>query len=181
MTILTGRLIISFRRPRSRPIKDVLSPGEKVLWSGQPPRKLLVFHASDLFILPFALFWTGFSLVWELGALAAVTGSRRRFPGLCAVLPAVRRTVRADRLLPALRAVCHGCRHPAPYVLCADRPTRARDRRRYGTVTSSPCPCIRSIRSTYPFTVTAGAHSPSRAAPSQNTGRRPKPVTTIRD
>jgi hypothetical protein len=57
------------------PIKDVLSQGEKVLWSGQPPRKLLVFRMSDLFLLPFALFWTGFSIVWELGALAAVMGS----------------------------------------------------------------------------------------------------------
>jgi len=57
------------------PINDVLSPGEKVLWSGQPPRKLIIFRKADLFMLPFALFWTGFSIFWELGALAAVFGS----------------------------------------------------------------------------------------------------------
>ncbi|OPY28920.1 MAG: hypothetical protein A4E28_01192 [Methanocella sp. PtaU1.Bin125] len=56
------------------PIDDILSPGEKVLWSGQPSRKLLVFRREDLFMLPFALFWTGFSLFWELGALSAVSG-----------------------------------------------------------------------------------------------------------
>ncbi len=54
------------------PINDVLSPGEKVLWSGQPPRKLLIFRASDLALLPFALIWTGFSLFWEVMALASV-------------------------------------------------------------------------------------------------------------
>lgn len=69
------------------PISDVISPGEKVLWSGQPPRKLIVFHKADLFMIPFALFWTGFSIVWELGALAAVTGPGDGFDLLALCFP----------------------------------------------------------------------------------------------
>lgn len=69
------------------PINDALSPGEKVLWSGQPPRKLLVFRASDLFMLPFALFWTGFAIVWELGALASVAWSGESFQAFSLCFP----------------------------------------------------------------------------------------------
>ncbi|MGA9139556.1 MAG: PH domain-containing protein [Methanocella sp.] len=65
------------------PINDMLSPGEKLLWSGQPPGKLLVFRASDLALMPFALFWTGFSLLWEFAALAGVLSGGFDLFSLC--------------------------------------------------------------------------------------------------
>jgi hypothetical protein len=37
---------------------------EKVLWYGQPDRNIM-FHAADLFLIPFAVFWCGFMAFWE--------------------------------------------------------------------------------------------------------------------
>ena len=45
--------------------KELLS-GEHVLWAGKPNRRI-VFHRSDLGMIPFSLFWAGFSIFWELG------------------------------------------------------------------------------------------------------------------
>lgn len=44
-----------------------LLPGESIQWSGRPnPR--VIFHAEDLFVIPFSLLWGGFAIFWLLGA-----------------------------------------------------------------------------------------------------------------
>lgn len=45
-----------------------LKPGEKLLWSGQPPRGL-IFRASDITGIPISLAWAGFAVFWEQGAI----------------------------------------------------------------------------------------------------------------
>lgn len=44
-----------------------LDPGEKLLWSGQPPSGIR-FRAQDAFLIPFSLFWCGFVIFWEFMA-----------------------------------------------------------------------------------------------------------------
>jgi hypothetical protein len=67
------------------PIDDLLSPGEKVLWTGKPPRNLLLLQTGDLIILPFFLFWTGFACFWEFSVLAIFLsgGANMAGPGIC--------------------------------------------------------------------------------------------------
>jgi hypothetical protein len=67
------------------PINDLLSPGEHVLWSGQPPQGLVVLRAQDLAIVPFFVVWTGFSLFWEAMAVGMlfVDGESLLSPALC--------------------------------------------------------------------------------------------------
>ncbi len=48
-------------------IRQELAPGETILWTGQPSPKA-IFHAYDFFLVPFSLFWCGFTLFWELAA-----------------------------------------------------------------------------------------------------------------
>jgi hypothetical protein len=55
---------------KQSPIDSLLSSGEKVIWTGMPPRSLLVLHMADLFIVPFFVVWTGFACFWELSVLA---------------------------------------------------------------------------------------------------------------
>jgi hypothetical protein len=64
------------------PVEGLLGPGERVLWAGKPPQKLLVLNAGDLFLVPFFLFWTGFSCFWELAALGILL-SDPVSPGIC--------------------------------------------------------------------------------------------------
>lgn len=45
-----------------------LKPGEKLLWSGQPPMGLL-FRWSDVTAIPVSLAFCGFALFWERGVL----------------------------------------------------------------------------------------------------------------
>ena len=50
---------------------------ERLLWSGKPVGGIL-FRAFDAFLIPFFIFWTGFSLVWE--GLAIWGGAPFFFP-----------------------------------------------------------------------------------------------------
>jgi len=51
--------------------KDELLNGEEILWAGQPDPTVL-FSKSDIFNIPFGIFWMGFSIVWEGAAIKAV-------------------------------------------------------------------------------------------------------------
>src|SRR5215469_2573528 len=53
----------------SKVIVRELEAGESLLWSGQP-RKGIVFRSSDLFLIPFSIFWGGFALFWEGSVLS---------------------------------------------------------------------------------------------------------------
>ena len=48
-------------------IRPLLSPGENLLWSGNP-KKGVVFRKSDAVVIPFSLFWFGFACAWEFMA-----------------------------------------------------------------------------------------------------------------
>jgi Bacterial PH domain len=52
----------------SEAIRSELSPGEQVLWSGQP-RQGVVFRGSDAFAIPFSLLWAGFAVFWLVSAM----------------------------------------------------------------------------------------------------------------
>jgi len=47
-------------------VQPELTSGESVLWAGQPDTSV-IFHKEDAFLIPFSLFWGGFSLFWEAG------------------------------------------------------------------------------------------------------------------
>lgn len=57
-----------------------LTPGESIMWTGQPNASV-IFHKEDLLMIPFSLLWGGFAIFWE----AAVSGfwgsgSQQRWP-----------------------------------------------------------------------------------------------------
>lgn len=54
-------------------IESHLRRDERVLWTGQPDHRR-IFSMSDLFMVPFSLFWCGFALFWESLALGIGTG-----------------------------------------------------------------------------------------------------------
>ena len=45
-------------------IQPDLTSGENILWAGQP-KAGVIFHRQDLFLIPFSLFWGGFTIFWE--------------------------------------------------------------------------------------------------------------------
>lgn len=45
-------------------LKADLNPHEEVLWVGRP-KNGVVFRPTDFFLIPFAVFWTGFAVFWE--------------------------------------------------------------------------------------------------------------------
>jgi hypothetical protein len=51
-------------------LKQQLDPNETLLWTGQPQRGI-VFRPSDIFIIPFSLFWCGFAIFWFVSALTS--------------------------------------------------------------------------------------------------------------
>jgi hypothetical protein len=63
-----------------------LVSGEKVLWQGVPGRGIR-FRRSDLFLIPFGLFFFGFAIFWETGALSSVGNARNAPPGFSVMFP----------------------------------------------------------------------------------------------
>lgn len=50
-------------------VERQLSSGERIEWVGRPdPKKHIV--RGDLFLIPFSLMWGGFTVVWEVAAIA---------------------------------------------------------------------------------------------------------------
>jgi hypothetical protein len=52
-----------FKDPASE-IQPELSPGERLLWSGQP-RGGIHLRAADAYVIPFSILWCGFAIFWE--------------------------------------------------------------------------------------------------------------------
>lgn len=51
--------------------KDELGRGEKLLWAGMPAQGFLL-RKGDIFLIPFSIFWAGFSFIWE--AMVLING-----------------------------------------------------------------------------------------------------------
>jgi hypothetical protein len=51
-------------------LRQHLNHSESLLWTGQP-KKGIIFRASDVFMIPFSIFWCGFAIFWMIGASSA--------------------------------------------------------------------------------------------------------------
>ncbi|MCK7558453.1 PH domain-containing protein [Chitinophaga sedimenti] len=47
-------------------LRPNLSTGEKLVWTGKPKQGILL-RKSDIFLIPFSLFWAGFAIFWQFG------------------------------------------------------------------------------------------------------------------
>ena len=54
----------AMRNNAASEIERELSPGERLLWSGQPRRGIRL-RSSDAFVIPSSLLWCGFAIFWE--------------------------------------------------------------------------------------------------------------------
>jgi hypothetical protein len=54
--------------PEEAAFKDVLEPGEQLLWVGRPGQGLRI-RPADRWAIPFTVFWAGFWVFWEYWAL----------------------------------------------------------------------------------------------------------------
>lgn len=54
----------------SSELRQYLNHHERLHWTGQP-KKGIVFRSSDIFMIPFSLFWCGFAIFWFIGASEA--------------------------------------------------------------------------------------------------------------
>ena len=68
-------------------IQPELTPGESVLWAGQPSPRI-TFHRQDLFFIPFSLMWGGLAIFWEAGVAGfwGSSGTRLRGPWLLGLI-----------------------------------------------------------------------------------------------
>ncbi|MBQ8504062.1 MAG: hypothetical protein IJ491_07285 [Clostridia bacterium] len=48
--------------------RPYLTQDERILWKGKP-EKGQILHKQDIIMIPFSIFWLGFSVFWEIGAL----------------------------------------------------------------------------------------------------------------
>jgi hypothetical protein len=55
---------------RQDAVRQLLRPGERVLWSGGPDVRAYALRGA-WFLVPFAIFWCGFAIFWEASALTA--------------------------------------------------------------------------------------------------------------
>jgi hypothetical protein len=55
-------------------LQSVIQPGETVVWSGRPDPAVFL-TAADGYLIPFSVFFTGFSIFWIIGASSAPAGS----------------------------------------------------------------------------------------------------------
>ena len=54
----------------SQIIRNELSQGESLIWSGRP-RQGFVLRKADLFLIPFSILWVGFAFFWEYQAFTS--------------------------------------------------------------------------------------------------------------
>lgn len=57
-------------RDHKAELRKHLDTRENLLWSGQP-KKGIIFRTSDIFLIPFSIFWCGFSIFWIVMAFKA--------------------------------------------------------------------------------------------------------------
>ena len=49
-------------------IRQILRPGERVLWQGRPVRRAFQFRGGSWFVVPFTFVWLAFTIFWEVTA-----------------------------------------------------------------------------------------------------------------